>query len=278
MKNSYQRVLTVQDISCVGQCSLTVALPILSACGIETCILPTALLSNHTAKGFHGFTCLDLTKEFPAIFSQWKKEGILFDAIYTGYLGSVPQIGLLLEALPSLLKENAPLIVDPAMADYGALYPAFDQSYVEEMKKLCARADYLLPNLTEACLLADVPYREGMGEGEIEGLIEKLSERYFATVVLKGIPLGDELGILAVKGGKKLASYRHRRLPQNLHGTGDIFASAFSGALIKTGDLSRSIRTAADFTVKSMENTLSDPSHWYGAKFETALSELTQKF
>ena len=276
MEDFYARVLTVQDISCVGQCSLTVALPILSAFGMETCILPTALLSNHTAPGFHGFSCLDLTDELSPILSRWKQEGIAFDAVYTGYLGSERQIDLLLGALPALLKEKAPLIVDPAMADHGALYPAFDLSYVEEMKKLCRRADYLLPNLTEACLLADYPYRETMNEQALSELISKLCSLYPATIVLTGLSEGGELCNLAVKGGKQIFSYRHRRLPRDMHGTGDIFASVFSGALIRTGNLAFAVRTAAEFTVKSMEHTLTDSSHWYGAKFESVLSELIQ--
>ena len=153
---SYKRILTIQDISCVGQCSLTVALPILSACGVETCVLPSAVLSTHTA-GFSGYTFRDLTEDMPAIKDHWVKEGIAFDGVYTGYLGSTKQIDYVKEIIAATAKDGV-AIIDPAMADNGKLYPGFDAAFVEEMKKLCATADYLLPNLTEACLLTDTEY------------------------------------------------------------------------------------------------------------------------
>lgn len=183
---SYQKILTVQDISCVGQCSLTVALPILSACGLETCILPSAILSTHTA-GFTGFTCRDLTEDFPAILAHWKKESISFDAVYTGYLGSTEQIGLVKEIFSTLTSKSALRIVDPAMADGGKLYPAFNEGYVSAMKGLCAQADILLPNLTEACFLTDTPYSETYDEAYILSLCKKLSALFKGTIVLTGV-------------------------------------------------------------------------------------------
>ena len=154
----YKKILTIQDISCVGQCSLTVALPILSACGVETCVLPSAVLSTHTA-GFTGFTVRDLSDDMPAIKNHWLKEGIRFDAIYTGYLGSTQQIDYVADIFAETAAEGCVKVVDPAMADNGKLYPAFDEVYVEGMKGLCAKADYVLPNITEACFLAGVEYR-----------------------------------------------------------------------------------------------------------------------
>ena len=148
---SYSRVLTVQDISCVGQCSLTVALPVISACGVEACPLPSAVLSTHTA-GFKGFTFTDLTDDMPKIQEHWQREGLSFDAIYTGYLGSARQIEYVIGLTDTVLKKNGLVIVDPAMADNGKLYTGFDMAFVEEMKKLCARADYLLPNITAVLL------------------------------------------------------------------------------------------------------------------------------
>ena len=156
MKNA--KILTVQDISCVGQCSLTVALPVISACGVETCVLPSAVLSTHTA-GFSGYTFRDLTDDMPAINEHWKKEKIAFDAIYTGYLGSARQIGYVKDLLATVLSEGGVAVVDPAMADNGALYPGFDAAFVEEMKGLCALADYVVPNITEACMLTGVEYK-----------------------------------------------------------------------------------------------------------------------
>ena len=164
---SYKKILTIQDISCVGQCSLTVALPILSACGMETCILPSAILSTHTA-GFQDFTFRDLTDDMPNIQKHWQKENIKFSAIYTGYLGSTKQIGYVKDILSTMGTSDCVRVVDPAMADNGKLYPAFDGEYVEAMKELCGSADILLPNITEACFLADMEYHEVYDETKRE--------------------------------------------------------------------------------------------------------------
>ena len=159
----------------MGQCSLTVALPILSACDHETCILPSAVLSTHTA-GFSGFTFRDLTDDIPSIQAHWKKENIKFDGIYTGYLGSTKQVAYVKNILDTMVKENAVKIVDPAFADNGKLYPVFDELYVQAMKTLCPSADILLPNITEACFLADVQYKEVYDENYIKELLAALSK------------------------------------------------------------------------------------------------------
>ena len=170
---SYPKILTIQDISCVGQCSLTVALPILSAAGVETCILPSAVLSTHTA-GFTGFTVRDLTEDIPAIAAHWRREGIAFDAVYTGYLGSTEQIAYVQNIFDTLRKSGGLRIVDPAMADNGRLYPAFDQAYVEAMKTLVFGADIILPNITEACFLTGMEYRESYDGAYITELLDRL--------------------------------------------------------------------------------------------------------
>ena len=170
----YKRILTIQDISCVGQCSLTVALPSLSACVVECSVIPSAVLSTHPA-GFTGFTVRDLTEDMPAIKDHWLKEGIRFDAIYTGYLGSTRQIGYVADIFAATAAEGCVKVVDPAMADNGKLYPAFDEVYVEGMKELCAKADYVLPNITEACFLAGVEYRTEYDRAYIDLLLQKLT-------------------------------------------------------------------------------------------------------
>ena len=187
----YKRILTVQDISCVGQCSLTVALPILSACGVETCILPSAVLSTHTA-GFSGYTFRDLAEDILPITRHWEKENIEFDAVYTGYLGSMKQIGYVKELKESRLKKDGVFIVDPAMADNGKLYPAFDLAYAEEMKKLCSVADVIVPNITEACFLTGETYRTEYDENYIKTLMEKLCRMGAKTVVLTGVGSATE--------------------------------------------------------------------------------------
>lgn len=222
----YKRVLTVQDISCIGQCSLTVALPILSVCGHETVVLPSAVLSSHTG-GFHGNTFRDLTEDFPDIRKHWCREGIFFDAIYTGYLGSEKQIDYVRELIRTTKKAGAPVIVDPAMADNGKLYSGFTPAYAEHMKQLCAEADHLLPNITEACLLTGMDYRTDFGADAdetadggknvdqiyIDDLLDALSAQFpKATVILTGIGFHKgETGVVICKGNEK-QYYTHRKI------------------------------------------------------------------
>ncbi len=270
---AYKKILTIQDISCVGQCSLTVALPILSACGLETCILPSAVLSTHTA-GFSGFTFRDLTDDMPAIQAHWQKEGIRFSAIYTGYLGSVKQVGYVQSILDTMGTEDCVRIVDPAMADNGKLYSIFNDEYVAAMRGLCASADILLPNITEACFLAKVEYRETYDEDYIRTLLEKLAALGARTVVLTGVGYHPgKTGVVVYENGN-IRYYEHDKVSKGCHGTGDIYASAFTGALMNGKEILEAAKIAADYTVKCIVNTQGDESHWYGAKFETALGDL----
>ncbi len=268
-----RKVLTVQDISCFGQCSLTVALPIISACGIETAILPSAVLSTHTG-GFTGYTFRDLTEDIPAIISHWEKEHIAFDAIYTGYLGSAEQIRLVKEIFTRVANPGCMKIVDPAMADAGKLYPGFDAAFAAKMASLAGCADIVLPNITEAALLTGLPYvASGYDEAYLLSLMKGLLDLGVGAVVLTGVSYGaSELGVAVLKKGEETpAYYFHERLPQNSHGTGDIFASAFTGALMRGNDLLPAAKIAADFTLAGMKATIGDPTHRYGTKFEKAL-------
>ncbi|MBR2323063.1 MAG: pyridoxamine kinase [Clostridia bacterium] len=270
---NYPKILTIQDISCVGQCSLTVALPILSACGIETCILPSAVLSTHTA-GFKGFTFRDLASDMPAIFSHWKSENIEFDGIYTGYLGSKEQVDYIVDFALPLLKKGAKLIVDPAFADNGKLYPIFNDEYVEKMKDLVRCADYLLPNLTEACFLTGIEYKTKYDKEYILSVMKALCDMGAKAVVLTGVSFENGFTGVAVYENGNYSYYKHELLPNSCHGTGDIYASAFSGALFKGYSAINSAKIAADYTVKCIKCTAGDKSHWYGAKFEPCLIEL----
>lgn len=273
MKMSYKKILTIQDISCVGQCSLTVALPILSACGLETCILPSAVLSTHTA-GFSGFTFRDLTDDMPLIQEHWKKENIKFKAIYTGYLGSVKQVGYVRDILKTMGTDDCVRIVDPAMADNGQLYSIFDMEYVDAMRVLCGEADILVPNITEACFLTGESYAETYDEAYIRTLVTKLAALGAKTVVLTGVSYeAGKTGVVIYENGK-MDYYRHDKISKGCHGTGDIYASAFVGALMNDKSVYEAAKIAADYTVKCICNTQGDAEHWYGAKFETALGDL----
>lgn len=273
MTYPYKRVLTIQDISCVGQCSLTVALPIISACGLETAVLPSAVLSTHTG-GFKGFTFRDLTDDLPKILEHWKKENIQFDAFYTGYLGSAKQIAYVRDILHSVRKKESVNIIDPAMADNGRLYVGFDSAFVEAMKPLIGDADYVLPNITEAALLTGNEYRETYDEEYILKLSEGLVRLGAKTVVLTGVSYSPETTGVSVYANGQISYYAHRKISKGSHGTGDVYASSFVGALLRGKSPFDSAKIAADYTVQCIENTIPDDSHWYGVKFETALPQL----
>ncbi|MEE3339676.1 MAG: pyridoxamine kinase [Hallerella sp.] len=273
MTYPYKRVLTIQDISCVGQCSLTVALPIISACGLETAVLPSAVLSTHTG-GFKGFTFRDLTDDLPKILEHWKKENIQFDAFYTGYLGSAKQIAYVRDILHSVRKKESVNIIDPAMADNGRLYVGFDSAFVEAMKPLIGDADYVLPNITEAALLTGNEYRETYDEKYILKLSEGLVRLGAKTVVLTGVSYSPETTGVSVYANGQISYYAHRKISKGSHGTGDVYASSFVGALLRGKSPFDSAKIAADYTVQCIENTIPDDSHWYGVKFETALPQL----
>ena len=229
---AYPKVLTIQDISCVGQCSLTVALPIISACGIETCVLPSAVLSTHTS-GFSGYTFRDLTEDMPAIKAHWMKEGITFNAIYTGYLGSTKQIDYVEDIFADTAADGCVKIVDPAMADNGSLYPGFDAEFVDAMKILCGKADYILPNITEACFLTGMEYRTEYDRAYIDELLEKLTALGCKNVIFTGISYAPgKTGVVIFENGV-YSYYEHEKLPNSCHGTGDIYASAFVGACVR---------------------------------------------
>lgn len=269
----YKRILTIQDISCVGQCSLTVALPILSAAGLETAILPSAVLSNHTG-GFSGWTFTDLTEDMPKIREQWEKENIGFSAIYTGYLGSAKQIDYVKDVVSSRLESGGKLIVDPAMADNGKLYAGFDSAFVDAMKKLVFSADIILPNITEAALLTDSEYKEEYDVSYTDILISRLMENGAKTIVLTGVGYSsNKTGVLVFKDGKQ-SYYEHRKIAGGCHGTGDVYASAFVGAIENGFSEFDSAKIAADFTLECIEKTQGDKEHWYGVKFELAIPTL----
>lgn len=271
---SNKRLLTVQDISCVGQCSLTVALPVISACGIETSILPSAVLSTHTG-GFQGFTFRDLTDDIPAIVSHWEKEGIAFDAVYTGYLGSKRQIALVGDLFDRVVRGEGVKIVDPAMADHGKLYTGFDETFAATMAELCAKADIVLPNITEAAMMVGLPYiAEGYDEQYVRALMDGMLSLGAKTVVLTGVCYTkDQIGVAVLeRGEERISYYFHERLPRNSHGTGDVFASSFTGALVRGRTPLDAARIAADFTVAAMRET--EAAHWYGVRFEKVLSQL----
>ena len=274
-----KRIITVQDISCLGKCSLTVALPVISAMGVETCVIPTAVLSTHTA--FKGFTFRDLTSDIIPISEHWKKEAFHFDAIYTGYLGSFEQLELMKKLFNDFATNDTRIIVDPCMADNGKLYTGFTQDYAFAMAELCSKADVIVPNMTEACCMLGIEYKSSDYNQEyVEDILRRLASLGSKKVVLKGVQFDEKkIGIAMYDSlSEKTEWYFHKRMSQNFHGTGDIFASVLTGALVKGFELKEACRLAADFVVESICKTLEHGDYnWYGVDFESAIPFLVER-
>lgn len=274
-----KKIVTIQDISCFGKCSLTVALPIISAMGVEAAIVPTAVLSTHTG-GFSGFTFRDLAEDIPAIFDHWKKENLKFDAIYTGYLGSFGQIDMMKDYIKAK-DEKTLAFVDPAMGDNGVLYTGFTPEFAKHMATLCATADIIVPNLTEAAFMLDVEYKEtGYDKAYIEDILIKLTDLGAKKAVLTGVSFGEnELGVAMYDREKdEFFYYFNEKIDAKFHGTGDIFASVCVGALMRGMSLQDSLRLAADFVVECVKVTLPNREEcWYSVQFEKLMPWLVTR-
>lgn len=273
-----KRIVTIQDISCVGKCSLTVALPIISAMGVETAIIPTAVLSTHTM--FKNFTFKDLTEEIQPITRHWKEENIGFDAIYTGYLGSFEQIDIVASMFDEFKTDSNVIVVDPVMGDNGKLYPAFDEVFAEKMATLCAKADIIVPNMTEASFMTGMEYKEDYDEEYVKKMLLQLSKLGAKISVLTGI--GFKEGTTGVMGYDKEKDeffyYSNEKLPASFHGTGDVFASTFLGAMMNGMGWKEGLKVAADYTAECIRITMNDKEGcWYGVNFEQGIPYLLKK-
>ena len=274
-----KRVITIQDISCIGKCSLTVALPILSAAGIETSILPTAILSTHTG-GFAGFTFRDLTDDVIPVTEHWKTLDIRVDAISTGYLGSEQQQQLIAGIFKDFKQEGTIILVDPAMADQGKFYPAFDQHFALGMRDLCRQADIIVPNLTEASFMLEKPYLgEDYDQAYIEETLLQLAALGPRQAVLTGVSFEPgRLGAAAYD--RELDSFEYyftEKIEGYYHGTGDIYSCALLAGILNGKSLADAIRIACEFTVAAIRRTKeagTDPK--FGVEFECELGGLIE--
>ena len=274
-----KRVLTIQDISCLGKCSLTVALPLISAMGVEAVILPTAVLSTHTM--FKGFTCKDLSDQIRPIADHWKKENIRFDAIYTGYLGTEEEIDTVKELISEFRDENTLVFVDPAMGDNGRLYPAFDEKYAARNATLCADADIIVPNITEAAFMTGLPYKESYDESYIKELLLALSDMggQKGITALTGVSLSEgRTGVMGYDpANDDFYCYQNDRIPASYHGTGDIYSSVAVGGMMNGLSWKEALRLAADYTALTIAKTLENPRQpWYGVDFEATIPQLVR--
>ncbi len=269
-----KRLLTIQDVSCVGQCSATVALPVVSACGVECAVLPSAVLSNHTG-GFTAWTFKDLTDEMPKVEAEWLRQKISFDAFYTGYV-CPPQIDPILSIFRNCSAQGAIRFVDPVMADNGRLYAGFGDDFPAQMARLCDGADYILPNLTEAAfLLGRKPVLEGYDRAFVEDMVAGLHSLGAKNVVLTGVSFEPGLLGVAVSDGSGVRYDFNQRLARTSHGTGDVFASAFAGAVMRGLGAFDAAALAADVVCAAIIATPED--HWYGVAFESALPLLVER-
>lgn len=269
-----KKVVSIQDISCYGQCSLTVALPVLSVMGVETVILPSSILSTHTTS-FEGYTVHDLTDEMPRIIKHWKRENITFDGIYTGYIGDARQFDII-DSLREQLNKDGLFVVDPAMADHGKLYPSLDTNIINGMRTLVSKADVVIPNLTEAALLTDMDYKKDFTQSEIEELLYKLCELGPKYAVITGVSLAKgRIGAACLdKVTGEISYYFADYVDKVFYGTGDIFSSVVVGSMMNGKTVHEAIRKAVDFASSCIRATVNDDSHYYGVHFESVLNEL----
>ena len=279
MTKRLKRVAAIHDISGFGKCSLTVALPIISAAGIEVSVLPTAVLSTHTG-GFTGFTYRDLTEDIQPIADHWKSLDIRFDSIYTGFLGSFEQLDLVTNFFKMFKTEDNLILVDPVMADNGELYKIFSPEFAKGMSKLCEQADIIVPNLTEAALLIGEPYNPGpYSKSYIEDIMKKLSALGPKKIVLTGVFFNDEeLGAATYDSACGEISYCfEKRIPGYYHGTGDVFGSALLAAILNDFPISEAAAIAVRFTVSSIKKTAQAGTDIrFGVNFEQTIPELIE--
>lgn len=262
------RVLAINDISCVGRCSLTATLPIVSACGVECNVLPTAILSTHTG-GFEGYTFRDLTDDIPDILKHWKSLGLKFDYICSGYLGSIEQIEMVIRIKREFLKEGGKFIVDPVMGDSGKLYAGFTDAFVEEMRLLCKEADYILPNVTEACYLTGLPYPLTSANAMVA--LQKLQE-LCPRPIITGITDTNMISVYFSLCNGHVGSFAHKNVEGFFCGAGDVFASAFVGCLAKGKSAECAIELASDFVTAVIRRSSKEVlDKKYGLNFEAEI-------
>ena len=271
------RIAAIHDLSCFGRCSLTIALPVLSAMGCQCCPLPTALLSAHT--GISGFTFLDTTDEMRRISAHWSQLSLHFQAIYTGFLGSAPQINLVEDFLRRFHAPDTLLVMDPVMGDHGTPYKTCTPALRQGLRELVAQADVITPNLTEAAILLDIPYHESQTADASE-LVRALSLQGQRSVVLTGYAAAPgQVGALCYdRDTRQVEAVQTASVPQDFPGTGDLFASVLTGALTRGAPLLQAARTAVDFVGSCVARSVAEGAgEAEGVDFEPLLRQLTVK-
>jgi len=275
-----KRIAAIHDISCFGRCSLTVALPIISAAGIEVSVIPTALLSTHTG-GIAGYTYRDLSDDMLAIMNHWQSLHLQFDAVYTGFLGSTKQLDIVSKIFDLFATQGQLIIVDPVMADNGLLYKSFPDTFPQGMRKLCQKADIIIPNITEAVFLLGEPYQKGpYTELYIDQVLKRLAALGPKQIVITGVHFNDKtIGAASYDAASKKVEYAFSKLVEGYYpGTGDVFGSVLVGSLLNGCELSKAVRNAVDFTAASiMRTNTAGNDRRFGVHFEAELPKLIQR-
>ncbi len=273
-----KRLVSIQDLSCFGKCSLSVALPVVSSAGIETVVLPTAILSTHTGE-FKEYSFHSLSHQFKEISSHWKKLDIKFDAIYVGYIGSMELIDYVSEFIDEFRGDNTVVFVDPAMADNGKFYSGLGTDYAKKLSALCKKADIISPNLTEAIIMTgfDCPY-ESFDSKDTETLIKMLSD-ICPNPIITGVHSKDLISTASFKKDNNefcINSYPIKK--GTFYGSGDLFASSFMGYYLNGTPFTEAVKKASFFVNDCIENSMDErDKYWYGLKFEQSLHLLHKK-
>ena len=269
-----KRVAVINDVTGFGRCSAAVAQPIISAMKIQCCVMPTAVLSVHT--GFPNYFLHDFTPYMETYMRSWEKTGIEFDGISTGFIGSGEQIELVVEFLKRFKKEHTLTVVDPVMGDYGKLYSSYTDELCQEMKRLIPYANVLTPNLTEACRILDLDYHSvDFSEPSLEQITQALSEKGPDKIVITGLQQGNQIFNYVFEKNKTSKLIATRKIGGDRSGTGDVFSSIVTGALLQGDDFEKAVRRAIEFLDKAIEFTVRQDLPWnYGICFEEYLKEL----
>jgi len=271
-----KKAAVINDFTSFGRCSLAVAIPVLSAMKVQCCPVPTAIFTNHT--GFASFSWMDYTAHMDDYITEWKKLGLRFNAIQSGFLGSQAQVDFVFRFLDAFRDEGTIVAVDPVMGDYGRLYSTYDRALAEGMRKFLSVADILTPNLTEACVLAGREYDPEISDGELAALARDISDPNGAKVVVTGVQRNDALLNFAYERGKLPFVHSERKIGEDRSGTGDVFSSVILGDAVNGVGFPQSVVKASQFVAKAVKKSqelgvgLKD-----GLAFEEVLGDLSAK-
>lgn len=272
-----KRIMAINDISCFGKCSLTVAIPILSAADFEVCPVPTALLSTHTGC-FKGYTFKNLDDQIMPITEHWKRAEIKFDAIYSGYLGSFKQLEYVKKILEVFKGENVTALIDPVMGDNGTLYDGFERKFAKGMLELCKKADIIVPNITEASYMLDTEYKAKYTEEDVTGILKKFRECGVKNVVITGIPMEDNTISCGIYDNNDVFFVKRDKIEGMYHGTGDVFASALLAGYERGMNLKDAVELAVWYVYESILVTKERyGNNHYGVDFESVLYKFIKK-